>query len=91
MYSPSVDVVMTFSCELNDGVSICYWYIAAILAGAASDMEATFRGSALRHLRGRASIGRYFDFYDGRRPHSSLDGNTPGQAYFNLQPLRAAA
>ncbi len=25
----------------------------------------------------RSSIGRYFDFYNGRRPHVSLDGNTP--------------
>ena len=25
----------------------------------------------------RASIGRYLDFYNGRRPHSSLDGMTP--------------
>jgi len=32
----------------------------------------------------RASIGRYLDFYNGRRPHSSLDGTTPDQAY--LQP-----
>jgi putative transposase len=24
----------------------------------------------------RASIGRYLDFYNGRRPHSSLDGGT---------------
>ena len=30
----------------------------------------------------RASIGRYLDFYNGRRPHSSLDGITPDQAYF---------
>ncbi len=30
----------------------------------------------------RASIGRYLDFYNGRRPHSSLDGTTPNQAYF---------
>ena len=25
----------------------------------------------------RSSIGRYLDFYNGRRPHSSLDGTTP--------------
>jgi putative transposase len=25
----------------------------------------------------RASIGRYLGFYNGRRPHSSLDGKTP--------------
>src|SRR6185312_15874763 len=30
----------------------------------------------------RASIGRYLDFYNARRPHSSLDGATPDQAYF---------
>ena len=30
----------------------------------------------------RASIGRYLDLYNRRRPHSSLDGMTPDQAYF---------
>jgi putative transposase len=39
----------------------------------------------------RASIGRYLDFYNGRRPHSSLDGMTPDQAYFPPLPLRWAA
>ncbi len=39
----------------------------------------------------RASIGRYLGFYNGRRPHSSLDGITPDQAYFNSRPLRSAA
>lgn len=34
----------------------------------------------------RASIGRYLGFYNSRRPHSSLDGKTPDQAYFN-QPM----
>ncbi len=28
----------------------------------------------------RASIGRYLDFYNGRRPHQSLDDATPDQA-----------
>jgi len=39
----------------------------------------------------RASIGRYLGFYNGRRPHSSLDGTTPDQVYFTALPLRLAA
>jgi putative transposase len=39
----------------------------------------------------RTSIGRYLDFYNRRRPHSSLDGTTPDQAYFNPLPIRRAA
>src|SRR5438132_2145556 len=39
----------------------------------------------------RTSIGRYLTFYNGRRPHSSLDGMTPDQAYFNPLPIRMAA
>ena len=38
----------------------------------------------------RASIGRYLDFYNRKRPHSSLDARTPDQAYFNHLPLAAA-
>lgn len=38
----------------------------------------------------RAGIGRYLTFYNSRRPHSSLDGKTPDQAYFN-QPMPEAA
>ena len=39
----------------------------------------------------RASLGRYLDFYNRRRPHSSLDARTPEQAYFAHLPQRAAA
>jgi putative transposase len=39
----------------------------------------------------RNSIDRYLDFYNCRRPHSSLDGGTPDQAYFNQLPIRMAA
>jgi putative transposase len=39
----------------------------------------------------RASIGRYLVFYNGRRPHSSLDRQTPDQAYFNRLPQSVAA
>ena len=39
----------------------------------------------------RQSIGRYLDFYNGRRPHTALDRRTPDQAYFNPLPLRTVA
>ncbi|WLS00685.1 MULTISPECIES: IS3 family transposase [Shinella] len=40
----------------------------------------------------RAGIGRYLNFYNTRRPHSSLDRRTPDQAYFNaLTPMMVAA
>lgn len=39
----------------------------------------------------RHSIGRYLDFYNGRRPHTALDRRTPDQAYFDPLPLRGAA
>jgi putative transposase len=40
----------------------------------------------------RAAIRSYLSFYNIRRPHSSLDRQTPDQAYFNaLMPIPAAA
>ena len=33
----------------------------------------------------RASIDRYLAFYNGRRPHSSLGGQTPDQAYLRVR------
>lgn len=39
----------------------------------------------------RASISRYLTFYNGRRPHSSLDRRTPDQAYFDRLPHPAVA
>lgn len=39
----------------------------------------------------RMSLGRYLDFYNRKRPHSSLDVRTPDQAYLDHQPLLAAA
>ena len=39
----------------------------------------------------RASIGRYLGFYNSRRPHSSLDRQTPDEAYFIRLPQIAAA
>jgi putative transposase len=42
--------------------------------------------SAAKH-----GIGNYFDFYNTRRPHSSLDRQTPDQVYFQTLPLPRAA
>jgi len=40
----------------------------------------------------RAAIGKYLVFYNTKRPHSSLDGQTPDQVYFNSsQPIPVAA
>ncbi|BDV36187.1 hypothetical protein SS37A_37170 (plasmid) [Methylocystis iwaonis] len=39
----------------------------------------------------RASIGRYPAFYNERRPHSSLDGRTPDEAYFGAKEAATAA
>lgn len=39
----------------------------------------------------RTGLNRYFKFYNSRRPHSSLDGQTPDQVYFNSLPQTKAA
>ncbi|MCA9469694.1 MAG: integrase core domain-containing protein, partial [Nitrospira sp.] len=39
----------------------------------------------------RAGLTRYFQFYNSRRPHSSLGRQTPDQKYFdNPLPSKAA-
>ena len=42
-------------------------------------------------LEARLSLTRYFDFYNQRRPHSSLDRQTPDTVYFKALPLPLAA
>ena len=39
----------------------------------------------------QASLTRYVSFYNARRPHRSLDRDTPDAVYFESLPLRAAA
>lgn len=39
----------------------------------------------------RAGISRYLGFYNNRRPHQALDGQTPDTLYLNQSPLAAAA
>ncbi len=39
----------------------------------------------------RTSMGRYVDFYNSIRPHSSLKAKTPDQVYFKRLPVPLAA
>lgn len=39
----------------------------------------------------RQALSRYITFYNTRRPHSSLDGQTPDTVYFTQQPVALAA
>ena len=37
------------------------------------------------------ALKRYFEFYNHQRPHQSLDGSTPAEAYWGKNPLAQAA
>ena len=39
----------------------------------------------------KSKIAHYFNFYNQRRPHSTLDRQTPDQVYFNSLPSQEAA
>ena len=39
----------------------------------------------------KQALQRYFAFYNLRRPHSALDGQTPDAVYFNQLPQNIAA
>src|SRR6266850_4726608 len=49
--------------------------------------DATDKEARAPRSRGRSVVV----LYNSRRPHSSLDGMTPDQAYFTPLPLRMAA
>jgi len=39
----------------------------------------------------KQQLASYFDLYNTRRPHSSLNGHTPDMTYFKNQPIAQAA
>lgn len=70
------------------------WTTSALGTTTCSSGGCSAASNTRRYLRAyqtageaRASIGRYLDFYKGRRPHSSLDDVTTDQAYFTPLPV----
>ena len=39
----------------------------------------------------RTDIAEYIDWYNGRRPHSSLDDQTPDRTYWQMRPMMKMA
>jgi len=72
---------------MNREVHVRFWESAGLKCPALLDYLRAYDSVG----EARASIGRYLDFYNRKRPHSSLDARTPDHAYFNHLPQVAAA
>ena len=71
---------------MNREVHVRFWESAGLRCPA----PLTYLHAYDTVAQARTSLGRYLDFYNRKRPHSSLDARTPDQAYFNHLPLAAA-
>jgi len=65
------------------------WLVRWVLIGL-HQLPARMRKSARRREQHEV-FDSLLEFYNGRHPHSSLDGATPDQAYFTPLPIRTAA
>ena len=72
---------------MNREVHVRFWESAGLKCPALLDYLKAYASVG----EARTSIGRYLDFYNSTRPHSSLDRRTPDEAYFDDLPQRAAA
>ncbi len=72
---------------MNREVHVRFWESAGLRCPAPLDYLRAYDSVA----EARAPIGRYLNFYNGKRPHSSLDARTPDHAYFECLPQVAAA
>ena len=72
---------------MNREVHVRFWESAGLRCPALLNYLRAYDSVAAA----RASIARYVSFYNGKRPHSSLDARTPDRAYFDDLPHRAAA
>ena len=89
------DRVRRASCALKSGARILRRL--ALYYRPMSRTKSRFRATQFQRDRAihfLAHAKRYrldLSFYNGRRPHSSLDGMTPDRAYCKPLPLRLAA
>ena len=72
---------------MNWEVHVRFWESAGLRCPA----PLTYLHAYASVAEARAGLGRYLNFYNGRRPHSSLGARTPDTAYFTQPPLLAAA
>ena len=54
------------------------------------EYEEVYRHAYENVSQTRNGIGRYIEFYNTRRPHSSLQVRTPDVVYFDALPRRSA-
>src|SRR4051795_13166578 len=73
--------------RMNREVHVRFWESAGLRCPA----PLTYLRAYDTVAEARTSLARYFSFYNSRRPHSSLDRQTPDQAYFTRLPQIAAA
>jgi len=55
------------------------------------DLFRRVRDYGFLHGNAKRALARYFHFYNTRRPHPSLDGQTPDTVYLNSLPQQRAA
>ena len=72
---------------MNREVHVRFWESAGLKCLALLDYLRAYESVT----EARASLGRYLAFYNGKRPHSKLDRQTPDQVYFQHMPQSAAA
>ncbi len=72
---------------MNREVHVRFWESAGLRCPALLDYLRAYDSVS----EARASISRYLAFYNRGRPHSSLDGRTPEEAYFGTPAMATAA